>query len=249
MRESIHDSFPTDIQSSRCIYLLVCMTLHDSSSSRRDAPRVDYVNGTSRRTWDRKSNGIPSWCSLPIPGTCLLVSRNEHVLSERIPIDVKRVYCIGVSPDSDVCIRDFPMPDTKLYHHKNGSIYLSFDPVHGHLIEIPDDMPGIVDTCSDRGMVQLSPERSIVIGDIRLKLFRNTPSRSIREHLRSSEAVDNITHHNTVNNRQPLSPSRSLKDSQAGRNLSTPRSVKAKTKRRRQIPGDSSTIRNVRFTD
>jgi hypothetical protein len=215
--------------------------------SSEQAPRVIFSHNRQRKIGTISNNVIPAWSCLPIPGTCLSLTRSELAHPEKIHIDVKRIYHIGSSFDADIVVPELGKIDIKLYHHKNGSVYMAV-PKMDHCTFQNEN--GSRET-NIPGMIALDVNSPFQLGDVKFTIQRNTPCRTLREHLRTGESVeDDTTRSNTIKNRIHTSPTRHTKVSAGTRSTNqTPASVKSKTKRRRWDPEDIGKPRSVRFLE
>jgi hypothetical protein len=183
------------------------------------------VVGGGHKVLTQRDDEVPEWCNLPLPGQRLRISTDGTVRT--VPIDTKRAYRIGGTGDCDVCISELGKTVITLFHHKNGSIYVS---ACGDFVD--SVLKDRVDRVSSRDPGELPDGSQLVVlsGNVKLEVVNRGTRDSIKELLRSNRGSDDdTTRINTVKNsrtrrkRDVLSPV--LPGSQTASNACTPLSA------------------------
>ena len=187
---------------------------------------------------------LPRWCSLPVPGTTVIVSVSSSMRDLVIPIDSKRVYSIGASNRDDITIADMKDVKLVLMHHRSGNVYISSGSSASTTITAYRNDLEVVVISSDP--IELQMDSQVDIGGVRLTITRRVGAKLLRDCLRDFCTDDDQTHHNTVRNmtRRGIAQNRDPNTSIS----STPASVKRKKKKRK--PDEIGDVaRSVKFVD
>ena len=160
------------------------------------ASQFPIVPSKSVPTFRREDNSIPEWCGLPVPGIWLSVSLGDKRRPTKFPIDTKRMYTISGQGSFDICIPELDDKLICLYHHRNGSLYISsksfsVDKVDGGSSLPVTNIPSV-----------LGDESQIHIGNICMSVFRRVSNISIREALSHADTEDDTTRQNTYRNQK-----------------------------------------------
>ena len=197
------------------------------------------------------SGKLPRWCSLPVPGTTLIVGSTHDKQQEFFPIDKHRMYLVGGSESDHIRIAELGCTRFVLMHHRNGHVYVSSN-------RIDKFSNGIVSACTEKGNelvigkepVELLHDTSIIVHDVQLTVTRRVRTGALRECLRNFSSNDEQTRQNTILNMSDSLPSRKeCFSSRKTRPLScTPTSVKRK-RRRRKDEGIGDVSCSVQFVE
>jgi hypothetical protein len=216
----------------------LCITMEPPTLLLDHATRVD------------RSNRLPRWCSLPMPGTHLLVTGTTSINPVMIPIDRRRSYLIGGSPEADVVIRELNGVRLILMHHRNGNVYLS---TCNHAGSPPiSDVTGYVEggilVTFSAVPFELQTDTPIKVNEIQLMVSRRTGKKVLRECLREFTAADEQTRNNTLTNiGSDVSLHKHHRNGSATHEC-TPQSARYMKKRRKRDVVDN-VARSVQFID
>lgn len=216
----------------------LCLTMEPPTISLDHATRVD------------RSNRLPRWCSLPMPGTHLLVTGTTSINPVMIPIDRRRSYIIGGSTEDDVVIRELNEVRLILMHHRNGNVYLSrYNNTGSRSIS---DVTGYVEggllVSFSAVPFELQTETPIKVNEIQLMVSRRTGKKVLRECLREFTAADEQTRSNTLTNIGSDVSSLKHNRNDSASHECTPQSVRYMKKRRKRDVMDN-VARSVQFID
>ena len=199
----------------------------------KSPPRLALARFATASGKSTSTKVVPGWCGLPVPGVSLTMRCGVHT-HHSFPIDNRRVYTIG--SDGDIVIPEMGDVIVKIFHHRNGSVYVAA-------------VSGVSDLCCGGRSekltsepVELSPDATVVAGAATLEIATRQRA-TVRDALLHSSTEDLGTRANTEANR------RLAKRAVRSPYLATPQSGRRKEKRPCVEQAAPAGRRAVRFLD
>ena len=138
----------------------------------------------------RRDDTIPEWCGLPVPGISLSISTEDIRKLGKYPVDTKRMYTVEGEGVCDILIPAMGKTRISLYHHRNGSLYISSKSSSVNIVGEGSTAP-VSDIPSE-----FRDRFSVHAGDVWIS------NMSIREALRHADTEDDTTRMNTARNQK-----------------------------------------------
>ena len=193
---------------------------------------------------DRLSGGrLPRWCSLPIPGTSLVVSDLASMSESIIWIDKKRAYSIGGSRSDDIFVTGLRDVSFLLMHHISGSVFMST--VSSSPINVTASLEGGEIITINCHPAELPWDTQVDVCGIRLSVRTRSGPNVLRDCLRNFCIDDDQTHVNTLRNMSEKSVEH---NHEAHKHITrTPSSLKRMKRLKPNNLGE--VVRSVKFLD
>jgi len=187
---------------------------------------------------------LPRWCSLPVPGTSLVVSDTSSMHETFIPIDQRRVYSIGGSSGDDIVYSDLIGLRLLLMHHRSGAVYITVRDPSPSTVTARIDGHKMITLNSDP--FELALDVTLEVRGVKFAVTKRAGSKQLRDCLRDFCTDDAQTHTNTVRNMSAKNHSQNKDPNSCS--PATPTSVKRK-KKRRKANDVGDVARSVKFAD